>query len=307
MPEPFAPLLLRKSLVGAAIETTSGTDVLASITTPLSGTAVYNAVVEPIDPFAEGQRRPDGHYLGNVDAAQGRKMARLRFTQELTPSSAFFTLIQACAYFNSGGYKPTSNVANMKTASFKVWQDGKLYSLFGAAGTFSIRIEVGRPITVDFDFQGVWSTDADSSMPAQSPINTLPYIAKSVTVTVGGATPPHWTSMVFDANNTVVARDTGGSAGGVAHYLVTERDPTISVDYEGRLVAQFDAFGLLMAGTTAAITATATKGANSFLVAAGRAQRRNVNQGDRDGIRTHPTVWQLNASSGDDEVAFTEA
>lgn len=306
MAEPYAPLSARRSLLGGIEETTSGT--LGTIAAALTNTAIYDAVMEPVDFTADGERRPGGQYGGNYDAVIGRTAGRLTFRQELRNGDAFVTMLTGAGYtLSTSTYIPASSMAARKTWSFALYEDGRRKALAGCAGTCRIEMTHGGRAWVNWEWQGIWQAPTDVALPTLAPNNTQPYVCKAITWTIGAAVPPHTASITIDLGNSIEARESVTASSGIAHFFVSARSPKLTADLEARLVAQRDAYGILLAGTTAALNIVLGTGGNTLTIAAPRAQLINITDGARGGRRIDNQEFQLNASSGDDELAFTQA
>ncbi len=305
MAEPFAPLLTRKKLLGGTEETTSGTAAIVSAA--LSNTIVYDVKLVPIDFFADGKRMPSGNYLGTVDAIGGKRLGKLTFKQEIRNGDQFVPMLTCAGYkLTTGVYAPTTDMASRKTWSFAVWEGGRRKGLKGASGTCKISGSNGGRNFAEWEITGVWIAPIDEAMPAQAPINSTSYLASSATFTVAGAAFPLISKYGLDLGNSVEPRESITSADGVLHTMVTEREPKFTVDPEARKVADNDAYGLMLAGTTGALVLTLTTGNGSLAIAAPRMQRLTISDDDRGGKLVDGIVFGLNASSGDDELTFTQ-
>ena len=95
------PLARRRSLVGAAVESTSGTP--ETVSTALSNTIVYDAKMVPTGVFDDGERRPNGHYGGSIDTVAGKLVGSVTFTTEVRYGDATLTLLKGCGFTVSTG------------------------------------------------------------------------------------------------------------------------------------------------------------------------------------------------------------
>jgi hypothetical protein len=307
MPDNNPPLLTRRRLVGFALEAEKGTAVA-----PTTGIAApcYDVRMAPDGWFSDGERRPAGH-LGTVLAAKGAKRATCSFRMELVPGSPFLDLISACGYKKTvTSAQPTSNFADQKTVTLYVWEDGRVKKMKGAAGTFTITADNGARIFVEFEFTGLWDGAADAAFPDYTPVNAIGYRSANATFTVAAAAYPQIASWTFDANTTVDVRETVENDGGIFHYFVGDRGPTLTVDPEARKVAHHDVFGLLDASTLQAISLSFPGPVSGvFSIVAPKAQRTEVEDGERGSKITDGVTFQLhvNAENGDDEVVLTDS
>lgn len=313
-----APLIARKKLLGGKEETDSGTFVglnSGGITTAFASTGLYDIKLEPVGLFSEGRRQPDGNYLGNVDAVRGKLIGKLSFRQELRHGDKFVPMLTGAGFKSVTGniFKPTSNMADRKTWSFAVWEDGRVKRLAGAAGTCTLEGTNGGRVFANWEWQGVLVLNtggvwmADATMPAQAPLNAAPYVANAVTLTLGGSAVPYSSRFTIDLGNEVVERADLAARGGVLHYLVGERGPTLKLDTEARKVADGDALTALLGGGTAALSLVLRNGAETLTIGAPRVQRTDVGDGERNKLLVDDQTFQCNAENGDDELTFVES
>jgi len=261
--------------------------------------------------MSDGERRPNGHYLGNTDFVPGRTAARLTFSQYLISGDITNSIfLPACGVVNATGYKPTSNMASRKTNSAKLWQDGRVLSAFGLMGNMTWNFTVGAPVMIEHDWIGIFKAPADASMPAQSPINTQPYVAKNMTVTInpggGAVTVPRVTSLSFTLGNNTELINSLTASSGIAYANISERSPRFTLDTEARKVTDLDQLGLYTAGTTVAMIISVSNGTTTYQISIPRAQRVEVGSGERTGILIDDMTFACIASSGDDEFSITE-
>lgn len=300
------PLLKRRCVLGGAEEATSGT--LETISAALASTTVYDAELQIDDPFTDGERSPDGLYLGHADRVKGKTTCTLKFKQELRHGDKFVAMLTGAGFLLATGvYKPTSSMGSRKTWSFALWEDGRRKRMSGAAGNFTIKADVGGKVMAEWEWKGVWEGADDNALPATSPINTVPYVATNLTLTLGGSALPLSSGFEIGMNNVLEPREDLTDASGVFVFIVGARAPMMSIDPEAALVATHDAYGLLLAGTTGAVNLVLTCAAGTLTIGAPRAQRLKITTGARGAKATDAIELQLNHSSGDDEISFTQS
>lgn len=305
MAEPYMQMLARRSLIGMASEsTTPGTNAYSSVTTALAQFA-YDAIFKLEDAVLE--RMPQGPYGGTSMAAVVSQLATLTFKQEIAPSDSFLSNLLFAGFQNSAGTrKPVTVPANQIAASIKNWRDGAVYRMYGAVADLTIDFETGKPAMANWSFKGNWSgLDTDASMPSDNVPSALPFPVTGVTCTVNSATPPRWKRSQIKLNNKITAITSQMSPTGVAYFEVVDRRITWSFDFESRKKADLDAHGLVTTETEHAIALTLTRGANTIVFTAPKAQRIQIDQTDDEGLLRNPVVFALNKSSGDDELQIT--
>lgn len=300
-----APILGRKSLLGATVETTAGTP--ASVIAALAGTVFYNAQMVPNDWYPES-RKPIGLGVGTSPRLRGGALGTLTVRQELRHGDGLLTLLSGCGFEVSGSVAtPRRNLALHSCLTFALWEDGRKKILSGAMGS-GVIAPAGPQVFIDWTFQGIMDEVTDVAMPALPTVTGEPFVSRGKTLTVGGSSIPPISTFSLDLGNEVVPRTDLTAAEGVLHFMIVDWDRQLTLDPEARLVATHDAYGLLRAGTTQAVSlALATPGGDSLTFAAAAAQRINVTNEDRNKKRTDSLELELHDSAGDDSLTVTSA
>lgn len=307
MAEPYWQMNKRRCAIGMASEsTTPGTNAYASISAALQMFA-YDAVVKTEDVYAGGERAPIGQYGGPATKFVTSKASTLTFRQELAPSDAFLSTLLYAGWQNAAGTrKPVHAPASQIQASIKAWQDGRLKRLYGAAADLVLDFEVGKPAVANWTFKGVHSDlDTDASVVSDNWPSALPFPVRGATLTVDSATPPRWKRSQIKFNNQLVALPKYSDAAAIAYYAVMDRRIEWTFDFEARKKADLDAYGLLTTETEVPVVLTLTRGANTIVFTAPKAQRVAIEEGERDGVLIDSVTFQCNKDSGDDELKIT--
>lgn len=306
MAEPYIQMLARRSLLGMASEgATPGTNAYASVTTALAQFA-YDTIFKLEDVTEE--RVPQGPGGGTATAVVVRRLASLNYKQEIATGDSFLTTLLYAGFQNSAGTrKPVSASSSQIQASIKNWRDGAIYRMFGAAADLTIDFETGKPAMANWAFKGNWSdVDTDAAMVADNVPAVLPYPVTGALCTVGGVTPPRWKKSQIKLNNKVTAITSQLSNTSVAYYAVIDRRITWSFDFESRKKADLDAHGLVTTETEVPIVLTLTRGANTIVFTAEKAQRIQIDQSDDEGLLRSPVVFGCNRGAAiDDDLKIT--
>lgn len=307
MPLPTMPLLSRRKLIGAAAETVPGTGVLSNITTPLANTLCYDARLTPENLLADGKREPIGNYMGNYVAVPGRRVGTLRFRQELRYDDAFGTLLSACGYKATGNiYKPKTSYSDHTALSIKLWEDGRRKALIGAMGTCTIEGTAGSRVFAEWEFTGVWQDVVAEALPSQAPV-TSPgaYTGSEAVLTIDSGLVGLVSRFRILLGNTIEMREDITSVSGVKHAVISAREPTIELDPEAHLIADFNLWDKLLAGTPVSILLKVSDGTHYLEFAAPKAQYLTVGDETRGARQVDTLTFQCNANEGDDELSIT--
>ena len=302
-----APLLTRKRVLQVSLEAAKGDG-----TAPATDVLVFDLIMDPADAFVE--RKGSGKFLGHTSPGvlEGTKAGicnfkcELRATAAATLDAGLAILLQACGLLKTAGvFTPTSLHASQKTIAMACYEDGKKKVLNGASGTANLTPENGR-LVWNFSFSGVWVAPVDGDLPA---------VAYSVVKPISWGHASNAFSLnslgvkisTFDFNlgNTVVPRFQNGK---IAYYMITDRDPTLTIDPEADLVVStHDPYGAWLAGTEVAVSLAVTDGTATVTLAGDKFQYREVKNADREGIQTDDVTGQFNIkviNTGDDEFSI---
>lgn len=305
MPLPAAPLLSRRKVLGVSIETTSGTQ--ATTTSSMASTVVYNPRLAPGAMLDAGKRMPSGTYLGAHPASRGMRSGTLSFRTELRYGDQFLTLLKGCGYVTSSTTAaPTSAVGSQKTLSFALWEEGRRKNLYGACGNCVISADAAGILFCDWSFQGIYGDVVDEASPTTSIAAAAPWTMKGIsTLQIASSTIPLVSRFSLDLGAKVEMRENATLDSGIAHFFIVDREPTLTLDTEAHKIADFANWTDLLAGTTRAFSFTTTSGGHSVTFSAPAIQRMSIADEDRGGRIVDASVFQLCASSGDDELAIT--
>jgi hypothetical protein len=163
----------------------------------------------------------------------------------------------------------------------------------------------GKPSTFSFDFKGVWAAPTDVALLSPTYSAQLPPDFMGATLTIGSYTPLV-SKLSIKVANTVELRNDATQATGFISAVITDREITGSLDPEASTVATHDAFGIWLAGTTAALTATVGASGSGFSFGAPALQAKSIKEGDRGGIQTHDQDFVATCgTTADSELTLT--
>lgn len=307
------PLLRRKRVLAAKVETTPGT--AETLSAADGAFNAYNVIAQADIAVEEREGQGAFNYLTGVPGQRG---GTLSFRVDLgwdgtttMPSWADVLLPGVGLVETSQVYSPISEApgSNVKTLTLAVYLDGVKKTLAGAAGNVVFTFPTGRMAYADFTFTGVWQPPTDTAMIAPTYPTAAPVRFASGTAT--------WQSVAqkveqiqIDLGNSVVLRHDPSTAAGYVAALVTNRNPRITCNPESRLVADDDRFGDWIAGTAGAF-AVQCNGAGTSTIAfdAAKAQLLNVQEAARDDYVVDDLTFLVTKASNEDEelqITFTE-
>ena len=306
-------LAARRKVLGAAVETTKGT--AEAMAAAMASTIVYDAKMKPDGMFDDGERAPNLLTGGTLPRTKGLQKGTLTFRTEMLHDDQFMTLIQGCGFSvatGTGGIDtatPTTDLNAQKTLTFELWEGGRRKILYGANGTFTLEAAgAAQRVFCSWEFSGIFETPDDEAMPSTTPTLTKGYRAQGMTFTFAAAAIPPMDGFTLAMNADVQPREDLTTATGLGYFIVGDVVPTLSIAPEARTVAQYDTFGKLLAGTAEALSIVLTDdSSNTLTIASPKAQRTDVDDGDRNSKLTDPIEMDLHVSAGNDQVTFTES
>ena len=256
------PLLSRKRLLLAKLETTVGTDP-----TPVVGSdaiLVRNIEVTPLEVDTVNREliRP---FLGQADQLLAQQRVLINFEVELAGSGsagtapAYGPLLQACrctetvVASTSVTYAPNSD-ATPKSVTIYFNNDGVLHKATGCRGTFTLNAEVGAIPFISFEMTGVFNAPSDVAISAPTYANQAdPLVFKNgnsssfQVFSYSGAVQ----SLSFELANEVIYREL---VGGSKSIDVVNRAPSGECVIEATTIATKDFFTAATGSSTGNLT-----------------------------------------------------
>jgi len=304
-----APLFRKKTEITVEVETTKGT-VIA--TTPIAA-LVYNLKIDPGAPFIP--RPGTSAYFGHSHKGViGERIGKCTFDIEMrgdgtnAMEAALSAILTACGFKNTAEtYTPTSAHATHETLTVYVYEDGVKKGLRGAMGNISFQGKFGNPFMGSVELMGAWIAPTDAALPDGSPETEDPPTLGSATFTIA-TLEIKVANFGINMNNVVIPRADFDAVGGLGYYMITDRDPAVSMDPEADKIAGYDINGIWLAGTTGALSLVFGSGAGKEItITAPAMQYKEIPEGERDGVLIYDVNAQLNNSSGDDELSIAVA
>lgn len=330
-------LIARLGELALAEESMKGTKVASS--TLVDGTSskfrVYDLTYTPdVQLFERGTAAATlSRYAHLVGQTLGKISGRIeqRKTAAAGTADAWQSILKA------GGLKLASSIWSPSS----VQSDHKTltaYCFMGSTGAATVRIglrgamcsslkfvgKVGAPGMWEFEILGISDGDDVDGTPSNTfalkptddALNTIthegavPTVFQGVAFTYGGATK-RLSTFELDLGLGIAPRDDVSSDQGVLHYVITDRQPKVTIDPDFGLVANTDDYLThLHVGTEVALAwAYLVSTSRTFTFAAPKAQVIALTPGNRNGIATQGVTLALNRSAepGDDEFTITES
>ncbi|HUT58864.1 MAG TPA: phage tail tube protein [Phycisphaerae bacterium] len=298
----------RRKVIKVGIEDEKGQAVSA----PAIDLLCYEPSINPTDNTI--QREPAGEFGGQAKAERGPSVGTCTVRTELRSDgqsaldAGLLVLFQGCGMkLADGVLSPVTAVADQKTVTIDVYEDGLKKRLYGAMGTWELSGESGKQVFVEFTFTGIFMSEADASLPATAHTAAAPMRAAAVTLDIGGHTPKV-SRFTINPNNPVEAREDATAAEGIAHYIVgAGRRYVIGMDPEAEPTATWDINALWAGKDEKNFSLTLSDGIVDVTIAAPKLQQTAPQEALREGKLIHTMSAQCNADEGDDELTISVA
>ena len=291
------PLLKRKRVMAAKVEATIGT--AESLTAAEGAFNVYDLMIQPT---IEVEDRPAQGSFNQLPGVPGARLGTATFRTDIgydgtnIPTWAS-VLLPGCGWVDSSGtFTPRSEApgTNVKTLTIGGYIDGVFKSIYGAVGDFRAICPNGRLASIEWTFQGLWGAPTDVALisPTYPTETALRYAAATSTFNSVSLCVENIT---FNAGNTIKMIECGDSVTGYKHGIITDRRPTITANPEATLVATENRYGDWVAGTEAELSVELDGPSDSTVeFNAPKAQVRNVQEADREGLVIDDVEWSCN-------------
>lgn len=295
------PLIAKKSVLAAKIETTAGTAIAVT-----ASDAAFNAYNVSVLPEIGVDVREGQSAMSKLVGIPTGHRGTCSFEVDLADSAAWADiLLPACGLLETTStWAPSTVSTNFKTLTVARYLDGRKYFLAGVMLNAEIRFVTGQPVRVLFTGVGVWQAPIDATILAPTyPLGAAIAPAfKGSTMTIG-AYVPRILNFTFNLNNEVTLLEDATAAGGYLRAWIADRAVGGTIDPEADLVATYDTDGIQLAATEQAFSLAY---ATTVTLAMPKMQFVGVPLGERGGAVTNEIEWRANrsAAAGDDEFSL---
>lgn len=301
-------LLLEQRVLAASIEGTSGTAESLD-----AADATYNVYSDgPIIECTTGFTQRDGQ--SSFDPLPGviqGKQGRARFSTDLVGASSAVSPAWALAFLPGCGMVATSTSwsfvtgsSSAKTLTIAEYIDGSYRILYGAVGTFTIDLTAGQAGRINFEFLGVYGTEADASILAPTYETVKPPRWANTSGCAFNSQNIVLNTLQISAGNELKLRESANVTAGYVGGIITNRRVTWNADPEAVVLSTVNWMSVYEASTEASLSAVVGTASNNIItITMPKAQLiEPPNVGDRDGVVTRTLSGQANrnAAAGDD-------
>lgn len=206
-------------------------------------------------------------------------------------------------------YVTNSVDTNVPSLTIGSYEDGKRKLASGCRGNVKINLKDGEPGFLTFDFMGVLSATADVALLTGITYESTvpePYLSAGL---VDGSFSPIFSAVDIDLGNAIAMRLNANLTPGQLSALITDREPTGTIDPEAELIGTKDFVADWLAKTVNYFETTiGSASGNKVTIIAPAMQIESVGDGDRSGIALDQlsVAFKTPAASnnGDDELTI---
>lgn len=311
------PLLSKRRVLVAKAEGTPGTAESPSASDGVWN--IYDARMDPVEAFImrEGQSTFSPS-TGVIGARMGRCSFRTSLVGGASIPQAWSVLMPACGWVDTADvFSPVSNSpgnGGVTTITIDLYigksgATGLRKRLRGCAGNWRMEFVSGVPVSIFWEFFGIWVDPSDQTVPSPNYPTETPLRFASSAISIGGSYTPRLARMNLDSGNNVVMIEDSTDATGCRYAMVTARRINGTMDPEGDLVANRDWYGIWLASTEASLAWTLGTTGNQVAFSGSKFQITSVTEGNRNNIVAEQVAFQYNrnADAGDDDLTMTVA
>lgn len=300
------PLIRQRSQIAVEIEAAEG------VAETLDAADVFLAFEPGFEPIIEPHPRdPVRASLSPHASVFGKRSGRIRFQAELVGTAAagdanmLADALKACGMSEtlvastSATYTPAS--ASISSVTVGRFIDGKRHRIWGARGTLSLLLEVGKPGIFNFDFLGADFDEADAALLSPTYNAVKPPVFQNASLSIDSYSAVV-SRVEIDFGVQLSLRPDANAASGNKSAVIINRRPMIRFDPEDVLVATEDFLGNWRNGAEMAFSATLGSAAgNTIAITAPKVQYQGIREATREGLAAWEIEGLLCMNTGDDE------
>jgi len=199
-------------------------------------------------------------------------------------------------------YRPDSLAPSSQTSIFARFElDGIIHTVPGARATFSLSLTTAQIPTINFTLSGLYAAPTDGTSISGSFLELKPQPATGAEMILGGLdmTKVTISELSMDISNSVDQDNDIKASDGISEFMVTDRDPTGSIDPSVLDIAEFDPYSDWSAANEIAVAGGLGSSAGERVrVVAPTTQYTEVPYSSRNGLATRNLGFRM---VGDDD------
>lgn len=232
------PMRKKNQVILVKLETTYDTDSVPTVSANsiLAYDIKFKENVDPVRRLAQVAS------LSRLASVDGKKFSELSFKVELKGSGTAGTaprigaILRACSFSEavvsntSVTYLPRSASQESVTVYFLI--DGRQHAMTGCVGDVKINCEAGQFAYLEVTLKGRYVAPTLVALTSPTLESTVPYVCKFVNFQYNSKNTLVLKSTLIEMNNVIAERTSISDANDIAGFLVTGRDPMVTIDPE---------------------------------------------------------------------------
>lgn len=306
------PMRKKNQLVLLKTETVYDTDASPAVTDAIL--AYDMKFKENVDPV---RRLAQVGSLSRLSSVGGAKFAEITFKVEIKGSGTAGTapkigaIFRACSFSEtivsstSVTYLPRSSSQESVTVYFYI--DGRKHIITGGVGDVKLNNEAGQFGFMDVTIRGRYTAATLTSVPTPTLESTIPAIGKSCLFSYNSRTTLVVKSVLIEMNNIIAQRPSLNDANSIAGFIITGRDPMVTIDPEAIVETSYDFRGDAFTNLRALTWVVGATAGNIVTYSIPKFNPYFPEYEDRDEILVEKIKGEAAQNAGNDEVsiAFT--
>lgn len=306
-------MLIRKELIAFELETT-----YRDATTPDVNDAVFCYDISWSNESKTLERQGPSNSLATFRSTYGGRTATLSFKVEMKGSGTagvapeYDKLLKVCGFDSaivadtSVTYKPeTYTSSTFPSSAIYYYQDGRLKALRGVRGNVKFMLSAQEYGHMEFEFHGHPDNDIDAGLLNPAYATQLPpqFVGSNLNF---ASAPLAATKLEIDLSNEIIKPLDTRAANGIGEIRIGSRNPTATVDPEAVVPTANPIYTSWTTNASGALDTgvIGSTAGNRFQITMPAAYIRDIQESERDGLRTQDITFGLAESSEDDEISF---
>jgi hypothetical protein len=201
-------------------------------------------------------------------------------------------------------YLPTSTPEDMAAATIHRYLHGHRHRILGSRANWTLNLPVGQPGIFDFTTNGIYTDPTEETQPTPTLSSHLPPLVVYAGLKVGTYAPVGVNAITLSPGNALAQDKDLNAETGLNGYIITDRDPSGSIDPKADSLDNFNPFDIWKAGTTARLSLLvgSAMGNRCYILCPEIQYTDAPTYNDRDGVATYGLNFQPKSTAGDTEI-----
>lgn len=315
----------RRMVIAMKAESIYGTDALGAVYTSADIVPCFD--IAPDLRMEEIQNLSMAGDIGRLPSIMGIETGQVALSMYARGAGAAYSAsvkpemhrpLECCALIGTGSFTGGAEKYTYQPGtptSYTIWvvqENGRTMKMVGCFGTVDFSMRAGGVCQARFTFQGKINALADVTFVGGTISGTPGYpVIKSAAFQIGSTNyAPRIASVGVTLGNTLSPVPSINDGTGLVGFIISDRNPRVSIDPEADTVANFDWYAAMKAGTLQDMSfqiGTVQYNKAVFNFGAGLGSQIQIvsnSWGSRDGLTSYPTQLLATIAAGSDDLAL---